>query len=143
MRRPWSPTATSLCCTLQGQSATSVLTENGALLGTVPYMSPEHVIGRGIDHRSDVFALGIILYEMLTGERPFRGSTATSVMSSILRKPARPVSRLRREVPRSVDLAIALCLEKAPADRMQQASALLEQLRIARREISSASGGVN
>jgi len=115
------------------------LTEDGALLGTVPYMSPEHVTGRGFDHRSDIFSLGIILYEMLTGERPFHGSTSSSMMSSILRKPAEPISRRRQDVPRSIELAIELCLEKDPADRMQQTSALHEQLRIARREISSAS----
>ncbi len=117
-----------------------VLTENGALLGTVPYMSPEHVTGRGIDHRSDIFSIGIILYEMLTGERPFHGSTSTSMMSAILNKPAEPIARRRAEVPRSIELAIELCLEKDPADRMQQVSALHEQLRIARREISSSSG---
>jgi serine/threonine protein kinase/membrane-associated phospholipid phosphatase len=116
------------------------LTEDGALLGTVPYMSPEHVTGRGFDHRSDIFSLGIILYEMLTGERPFHGSTSSSMMSSILRKPAEPISRWRQDVPRSIELAIELCLEKDPADRMQQTSALHEQLRIARREISSGSG---
>jgi serine/threonine protein kinase len=115
------------------------LTEDGALLGTVPYMSPEHVTGRGFDHRSDIFSLGIILYEMLTGERPFHGSTSTSMMSSILRKPAEPISRRRHDVPRSIELAIELCLEKDPADRMQQTSALHEQLRIARREFSSTS----
>jgi serine/threonine protein kinase len=117
-----------------------VLTEDGALLGTVPYMSPEHVTGRGVDHRSDIFSIGIILYEMLTGERPFRGSTSSSMMSAILNKPAEPIARRRHEVPRSIELAIELCLEKDPADRMQQVSALHEQLRIARREISSASG---
>jgi len=116
------------------------LTEDGALLGTVPYMSPEHVTGRGFDHRSDIFSLGIILYEMLTGERPFQGSTSTSLMSAILKKPPVPLAGRRREVPRSIELAIELCLEKDPADRMQQVSALHEQLRIARREISSASG---
>ena len=115
------------------------LTEDGALLGTVPYMSPEHVTGRGFDHRSDIFSLGIILYEMLTGERPFQGSTSSSMMSAILRKPAEPIARRRHDVPRSIELAIELCLEKDPADRMQQTSALHEQLRIARREISSAS----
>lgn len=115
------------------------LTEDGALLGTVPYMSPEHVTGRGFDHRSDIFSLGIILYEMLTGERPFHGSTSSSMMSSILRQPAEPLSRRRDDVPRSIELAIELCLEKDPADRMQQTSALHEQLRIARREISSSS----
>ncbi len=118
------------------------LTEDGALLGTVPYMSPEHVTGRGIDHRSDVFSIGIILYEMLTGERPFHGRNSSSMMSSILRTPAEPVSRRRRDVPRSIELAIELCLEKDPADRMQHVSALYEQLRIAHREISSASGAV-
>lgn len=116
------------------------LTENGALLGTVPYMSPEHVTGRGIDHRSDVFSLGIILYEMLTGERPFQGSTSSSVMFSILRETPELISRRRTEVPRSIGLAIELCLEKDPSKRMQQASALYEQLRIGRRDISSASG---
>ena len=115
------------------------LTEDGALLGTVPYMSPEHVTGRGFDHRSDIFSLGIILYEMLTGERPFHGSTSTSMMSAILRKPAEPIARRRNDIPRSIELAIELCLEKDPADRMQQTSALHEQLRIARREFSSAS----
>ena len=116
------------------------LTEDGALLGTIPYMSPEHVTGRGVDHRSDVFSLGIILYEMLTGERPFQGSTSTSVMSSILRKPAEPVARRRHDIPRPIELAIELCLEKDPVDRMQHASTLHEQLRGARREISSVSG---
>jgi len=115
------------------------LTEAGALLGTVPYMSPEHVTGRGFDHRSDIFSLGIILYEMLSGERPFHGSTSTSMMSAILRKPAEPIARKRQDVPRTIELAIELCLEKDPADRMQKTSALHEQLRIARREISSAS----
>ena len=115
------------------------LTEDGALLGTVPYMSPEHVTGRGFDHRSDIFSLGIILYEMLTGERPFHGTTSSTMMSAILRKPAEPIARRRNDIPRSIELAIELCLEKDPADRMQQTSALHEQLRIARREFSSAS----
>jgi serine/threonine protein kinase/membrane-associated phospholipid phosphatase len=115
------------------------LTEDGALLGTVPYMSPEHVTGRGFDHRSDIFSLGIILYEMLTGERPFQGSSAAAVMSAIVKRPPEPISKRRRDIPRTIELAIELCLEKDPADRMQLASALHEQLRIARREISSAS----
>jgi membrane-associated phospholipid phosphatase len=116
------------------------MTEDGALLGTVPYMSPEHVTGRGIDHRSDIFSLGIILYEMLTGERPFQGTTSASIMSSVLKEPPEPLSRQRTDVPRSIELVIELCLEKDPSNRMQQASTLYEQLRIARREISSASG---
>ena len=116
------------------------LTEDGALLGTIPYMSPEHVNGRGVDHRSDLFALGIILYEMLTGERPFKGSTAAAVMSSILHKPPEPISSRRKDTPTHIELAIELCLEKDPAERMQSALSLHEQLRLTRREMSSASG---
>jgi serine/threonine protein kinase/membrane-associated phospholipid phosphatase len=118
----------------------SNLTEDGALLGTIPYMSPEHVNGRGVDHRSDLFALGIILYEMLTGERPFKGSTAAAVMSSILHKPPEPISSRRKDTPTHIELAIELCLEKDPAERMQSALSLHEQLRLTRREMSSASG---
>lgn len=114
-----------------------VLTEEGAVLGTVPYMSPEHVTGRGVDHRSDIFSLGIILYEMLTGERPFQGLTTASVMSAILRAPTEPISRKRREVPRAVELAIEGCLEKEPSHRTQRVSTLNEQLRNARLELLS------
>jgi serine/threonine protein kinase/membrane-associated phospholipid phosphatase len=124
----------------QARSPVPQLTEDGALLGTVPYMSPEHVTGRGFDHRSDIFSLGIILYEMLTGERPFQGSSSAAVMSSILKRPPEPISKRRRDIPRTIEIAIELCLEKDPAERMQLASALHEQLRIARREISSTSG---
>jgi membrane-associated phospholipid phosphatase len=126
-----------------GRPPSERLTADGAVLGTVPYMSPEHMTRRGIDHRSDIFSLGIILHEMLTGERPFQGATLDTMMSSILHDPAEPVTRLRQDVPRSLGLAIELCLEKDPADRMQHASAVHEQLRIARREVSSAPGGLD
>jgi len=126
-----------------GRAPSARLTKEGGLLGTVPYMSPEHVTRRGIDHRSDIFSLGIILYEMLTGERPFRGTTLGTVMSSITHDPVEPVRRLRHGIPRSIELAIELCLEKDPTVRLQQASALHEQLRIARREISSSPGGLD
>jgi serine/threonine protein kinase/membrane-associated phospholipid phosphatase len=113
------------------------LTENGALLGTIPYMSPEQVAGGEIDHRSDLFSLGIILYEMLAGERPFKARSASGVISAILREPFTPVSRRRRDIPRPIELAIDACLEKDPAERMQSASSLHEQLRLLRREYSS------
>jgi len=116
------------------------LTEDGALLGTIPYMSPEQVAGGEIDHRSDLFSLGIILYEMLAGERPFKARSASGVISAILREPVTPVSRRRRDIPRSIEIAIDACLEKNPADRLQSASSLHEQLRMLRREHSSGTG---
>jgi serine/threonine protein kinase len=113
------------------------LTRDDRVVGTIPYMSPEHVAGRGIDHRSDLFSLAIILYEMLTGERPFQGRTPTSLMASILHNQPRPISSDRHDVPEHLWLAIALCLEKDPAERLQSAESLYEQLRILRRQQSS------
>lgn len=113
------------------------LTSDGMLIGTIPYMSPEHVRGAAIDGRSDLFSLGIILYEMLTGERPFKGSSPASLMAAILSHRPPPVSAARSDVPRHLELAIELCLEKDPAERLQSVQSLHEQLRILRRELSS------
>ncbi len=113
------------------------LTSDGMLIGTIPYMSPEHVTGRHIDRRSDLFSLGIILYEMLTGERPFKGANPAAVMASILRNQPRAISTARPDVPEHLELAIALCLEKDPTERLQSAESLYEQLRILKRQYSS------
>ncbi len=113
------------------------LTSDGMLIGTIPYMSPEHVTGRHIDRRSDLFSLGIILYEMLTGERPFKGGNPAAVMASILREQPTPIAFRRADVPEHLALAIALCLEKDPTERLQSAESLYEQLRILKRQHSS------
>lgn len=113
------------------------LTNDGMLIGTIPYMSPEHVKGGHIDHRSDLFSLGIILHEMLTGQRPFTGRNPASVMASILRNNPRPISSSRHDIPQHLEVALALCLEKDPAERLQSAGSLYEQLRILRRQFSS------
>ena len=78
---------------------TQSVTQDGRIVGTVAYMSPEQAQGLPVDHRSDVFALGILLYEMATGERPFTGGTNLSVLSSILKDTPRPVHELRADVP--------------------------------------------
>ena len=137
---PEGPALDGKTVELPRRSARPHLTEDGALLGTVPYMSPEHVAGTGVDHRSDLFSLGIILYEMSTGERPFKGSNSSAVMSSILKRTPEAISATRRDLPKNIEHAIGLCLEKDPAQRMQSAMSLSEQMRITQRELSSGSG---
>jgi len=100
-------------------------------------MSPAHVTGRHIDHRSALFSLGIILHEMLTGERPFQGRNPAAVMASILRDQPRSIASVRADIPEHLALAIALCLEKDPSERLQSAESLYEQLRILKRQHSS------
>ena len=98
-------------------SAVGVLTTPGQILGTVAYMSPEQAEGKPVDARSDVFAFGVVLYEMLCGQRPFTGDSALATIASTLRvTPARPRS-VRKEIPESVDRIVMRCLEKEPAAR--------------------------
>jgi serine/threonine protein kinase len=104
------------------------LTQQGAVLGTVPYMSPEQVEGKGVDHRSDVFSLGVILYEMVTGRRPFSGDSHASLASSILRDTPPAVSRVRPDVPVELARVIATCLEKTLAGRVWPAAEVKRQL---------------
>src|SRR3984893_14829162 len=74
--------------------ATAPITGEGKIVGTVAYMSPEQAEGKAVDQRSDIFSLGILLYEMATGERPFKGETSLSVLSSILKDTPRPVTEI-------------------------------------------------
>jgi serine/threonine protein kinase len=92
----------------------------GMVLGTVGYMSPEQVRGHAVDHRSDMFSFGAILYEMLSGARAFSGDTAADTMSAILREQP-PDLRLRTSTPPSLARIIHRCLEKDPSDRLQAA----------------------
>jgi predicted Ser/Thr protein kinase len=95
------------------------LTVQGATMGTVPYMSPEQLQGRRADARSDIFALGLVLYEMLTGKRAFGGSNAASVIGAILERPAPVIEP--EPVHREVNRLIATCVAKDPDDRFQTA----------------------
>jgi non-specific serine/threonine protein kinase len=106
----------------------SDLTQAGAVLGTLPYMSPEQVQGRPADHRSDIFSLGAILYELTTGERPFRGDTSADLISSILRDRPREVGELRTDLPDHLGRIVRRCLDKDPSRRYQTARALRIEL---------------
>jgi eukaryotic-like serine/threonine-protein kinase len=109
--------------------ATLSRTASGVILGTVPYMSPEQVLGREVDPRTDVFALGAVLYEMATGTRPFAGSTVTETMDHILHSRPEGVRRRNAGRPAGLETVIERCLEKDPASRYPTASGIAFDLR--------------
>jgi tetratricopeptide (TPR) repeat protein len=116
---------------------TQSVTQDGRIVGTVAYMSPEQAQGLPVDHRSDIFTLGILLYEMATGERPFRGNTNLSVLSSILKDTPRPASELRDDIPRPLARMIQRALEKRPEDRYQSTADLRRDLEDLKRDVDS------
>ncbi len=118
-------------------AAPASLTEEGKILGTVAYMSPEQAEGSVVDQRSDVFALGILLYEMATGERPFTGDTRLSVMSSIVKDTPTSVTDLNRRLPRHLGRIIKHALEKKLDRRYQTALDLRNELEELREEFRS------
>lgn len=105
------------------------LTVDGTILGTFQYMAPEQVQGRDADARSDLFALGAVLYEMATGQRAFAGKSQISVMSAILEKDPEPVSALQPMAPLVLDHVIQRALAKDPDDRWQTARDLMQELK--------------
>lgn len=113
------------------------LTEEGRILGTYPYMSPEQIKGQAADHRSDIFSLGVVLYEMATGQRPFAGETSADLISSILRDVPAPPAEANRQLPRHLDRIVAHCLEKDPDRRFQTAKDLRNELQSLRQELES------
>jgi len=96
-------------------------TAAGSLIGTVPYMAPEQVQGQPADHRSDIFALGVVLYEMLTGQRPFGGSTTVETAAAILKEDPKPISVAAPAVSPTLGSVVSKCLEKRPEDRFSSA----------------------
>ena len=116
---------------------TEPITEEGKIVGTVAYMSPEQAEGRAVDARSDIFSLGIMLYEMTTGQRPFRGETNLSLLTSILRDSPRPVGEIKVELPRHLGRIIQHCLEKDPERRYQAAKDVRNELEGLKREVDS------
>ena len=108
------------------------LTQAGMIMGSPLYMSPEQVKGASIDARSDIFSFGIVLYELLTGRRPFSGENANSVMYQIVNEaPAKPDS-LNPDISAALSLVISKCLEKKPEDRYQNANEIADDLRSCR-----------
>src|SRR5262249_16530746 len=102
-------------------SPTSPVTREGAVIGTFQYMSPEQVEGREAGARSDIFALGAVLYEMATGKRAFEGKSQISIASSILEKEPEPISRVQPMTPPALEHVVGTCLAKDPEERFQTA----------------------
>ncbi len=112
-------------------------TQAGFVLGTLRYMSPEQARGQAVDHRSDIFSLGILLYEMVTGQLPFSGSTALDTLHAIAFEETRPVTALRPNLPPSLQRVITRCLRKRAQDRYNDAKELAGELKAVQREIES------
>ncbi|MFC2083718.1 protein kinase [Bacteroidota bacterium] len=111
---------------LAGQSK---LTQEKTTIGTVAYMSPEQMQGGTLDHRTDIWSLGVVLYEMIIGQLPFRGEYESAVSYSILNEVQEPITALRTGVPMELERIVSKCLEKDPNERYQTAADLLVDLR--------------
>jgi serine/threonine-protein kinase len=109
--------------------ASADLTQTGVMLGSPKYMSPEQVIGKRADHRSDIFSLGVIVYEMLTGAAPFSGENVTALMYQIVNFAPPAPSSVNRHVPEMLDFVIAKMLAKSLEERYQDARELAKDLR--------------
>jgi serine/threonine protein kinase/Flp pilus assembly protein TadD len=122
------------------EDTTEPLTEDGRLMGTIPYLAPEQLRGKRGDSRSDIFSLGIILYQMATGKRPFTGVNAIEVQSAILRDKPLPIDNIRRDMPRHVGRLINYCLHKSRDRRMQSAKDLRNELVDLKLELTTEDG---
>ncbi len=111
-------------------------TQAGIIMGTPAYMSPEQITGRAIDHRTDIFSLGVVLHEMATGRRPFEGTSSGELISAILRDSPPLVNEVRADLPSDLARIIRHCLEKDPGHRPQTARDLGNELRDVAREAS-------
>jgi serine/threonine-protein kinase len=105
------------------------LTKTATIMGTVAYMSPEQASGEKIDHRTDIWSLGCVLYEMLAGQRPFKSTHDQAAIYSILNEEPEPIASLRKDLPVGVEMILHSCLQKDPRNRYRDIEALLSDLR--------------
>lgn len=118
-----------------GEISTQAKSETGILLGTVDYMSPEQALGRPVDARSDIFSLGVVLFEMATGQKPFATKNPLETIDRIAHAEPAPISRLNRAISPELQAVISKCLQKDPARRYQSAKELMKELTALRQEV--------
>jgi len=128
LAKPTAPMVTLATLTMAAPQASPV-TQEGMVVGTFQYMSPEQVEGKELDGRSDIFSLGAVLYEMVTGKKAFEGKTQLSVASAILEKEPVPISAIKPLAPANLDHAIRKCLAKDRDERWQTARDLASELK--------------
>jgi len=117
--------------------STATKTREGAVIGTLHCMSPEQAQGKRVDARTDIFSIGIVLYEMLTGNRPFGGDTAAGVLSSVIKDTPPLVAEARPEIPRELSKMVQRCLAKEPTRRIQSALDIRNELEELKADLSS------
>src|SRR5262249_10197008 len=116
---------------------TPQVTVAGMVLGTVSYMAPEQALGRTVDHRADLFSLGVVLFELATARMPFVGSSPTEIIDRILHEIAPPASQFSAAIPPSFDAVLGRALEKSPAFRYQSAREMHDDLRAIAQELDA------
>jgi serine/threonine protein kinase len=116
-----APPSFTAAATLSGPSPLTPLTTAGSIVGTIQYMSPEQIEGKEADARSDIFAFGAVLYEMVAGKRPFSGKSQISLASSILESDPAPISTVKPQTPPAFEHVVTTCLQKNPEERYQTA----------------------
>ena len=120
---------------LEGETIAKVQTQPGIVMGTPNYMSPEQVRGKGVDHRTDIFSLGVLLYEMLSQVRPFEGETTSDVMAAVLTRSPRLLSEIDRNLPAELEEIVFRALEKDKEKRYSTAEDLLADLSELKQEL--------
>jgi len=119
---------------LSGQTK---LTKAGTTIGTIAYMSPEQSQGKDVDHRSDIWSLGVVMYEMISGQLPFRGEYEQAMMYSIMNEDPEPIMDLRADKPLELELIINKCLDKNPINRYHSVEDLIVALRRLKKDMNN------